>query len=331
MQIRPIASTDATFDAWYDVHIQAYTADYPHGPRYTLSELRVLRTGRADYDVKLWLAEEAGRAVGAAGLALPLRDNLTLAEPEIWVRPDARRQGIGTALLQTVTQASVDAGRTSQLSFLEGPTQSPETAGTHFAEHHGFTRRITEIARVQRPPFDLDAIAKAEEDARPYASGYELVTWKDRVPDEHVDELARLEGRLSTDAPLGELDYEAEVWDAARIRSSEERAALMERREWGAMAVAPDGSLAGLTRVSLSEHSDDAGFQDSTVVDPAHRGHRLGLLLKAANFRQLLDDRPGVQAIWTWNADSNAHMISINETLGYRVEGWTAGYQRPLP
>ncbi|HEU0041201.1 MAG TPA: hypothetical protein VFQ15_02510, partial [Jiangellaceae bacterium] len=73
---------------------------------------------------------------------------------------------------------------------------------------------------------------------------------------------------------------------------------------------------------------DECAFQDTTIVDPAHRGHRLGLLLKAANFRSLIHDRPGVQAVWTWNADSNSQMISINETLGYRPEGWSAAYQR---
>lgn len=330
MQIRPITSTEDAFAAWYGVYATAHAADYPNGPRFTEQELRVAYQGHEHHETRLWLAEDGGQAAGAALLGLPLRDNLKLAEPDVWVRPEARRRGIGTLLLETAYDAARAQGRSSVLTYLEGPAGTDSTPGTQFAEQHGFTRRITEIARVQRPPFELDAIAEAEDDAMPFAAGYEILTWKDRVPDMHIDEVARLEARLSTDAPLGELDYEAEVWDAARIRKSEERAAEMGRGTWSAVAVLPDGTMAGLTTLSVSRESDDNGFQDTTIVDPAHRGHRLGLLLKAANFRQLLRDRPGIQAIWTWNADSNAHMISVNETLGYRVEGWSAGFQREL-
>ncbi|WP_129665241.1 GNAT family N-acetyltransferase [Phytoactinopolyspora endophytica] len=330
MQIRSLASSDEAFSDWYAVYQSAHSADYPSGPRFLERELRVTYEGHEHQDTKLWLAENGGRAVGAALLGLPLKDNLKLAEPEVWVRPEARRRGIGTALLETAEACAHEYRRSSALTYLEGPSAHPTTSGTAFVEHHGYSRRIVEIARVQRPPFDLNAITKAEEEAKPHAAGYEVLTWRGRAPDDYIDEYARLEARMSTDAPLGELDYEAEIWDEARVRRSEERAERMNRGHWTAAAMAPDGTMAGLTRVVLAHDSDATGFQDTTLVDPVHRGHRLGLLLKAANFRNLLRDRPGVQTIWTWNADSNTHMIAINEMLGYRVEGWAAGYQREL-
>ena len=332
MQIRLITPTvDADFTAWFDVQLAARLADYPHGPQWRQLELQVIYQGSEHRAAQLWLAEEDGVAVGAAVMGLPLRDNLGLGEPEVFVRPEARRHGVGTALLDTVVAAAREHDRTSLLTYIEGPTDSPTTPATAFAEHHGFTRRITEIARAQRPPFDLDAIRAAETTALAHADGYRIITWQNRAPDEHVDEFARLEARLSTDAPLGDLDYEPEVWDAIRIRIGEQRQARMGRHTWNAAAIAPDGTtMAGVTRISLAADSDVTGFQDTTIVDPEHRGHRLGLLVKAANFQALHRDRPGVQAIWTWNADSNDHMIAINETLGYRVEGWAAGYQREL-
>ncbi len=330
MQIRPIHASDPDFAAWYEVYLGARLADHPTGPQWLEPELKVVCAGTGHHAAKLWLAEDGGKAVGAALLGLPLRDNLTLAEPEVFVRPDDAHRGVGSALLSTLDEASKAAGRTSQLLYIEGPTGSDGTSGTVFAEKHGFTRRMTEISRVQRPPFDLDGIARAEEAARPHAADYRIITWRDRAPDEYVDEYARLEGRMSTDAPLGALDYEPEVWDAARIRTSEQRRERMHRSTWVAAALAPDGDMAGVTEITVSRDSDVSGFQDATIVDPRHRGHRLGLLLKAANLRQLLADRPGVQTVWTWNADSNVHMIAINETLGYRVAGWSAGYQRAL-
>lgn len=333
MQIRPIAASDGDFSAWFEVYLSARLADYPSGPQWRENELSVIYEGSEHHAARLWLAEEDGKAVGAAVMGLPLRDNTSLGEPEIHVRPEKRRRGIASALLDVLRDAALADGRTSLLTHLEGPTSStsaaghPYSIGTAFAEHHGFSRRITEIARAQRTPFDFVAIEAAETAAADHAGDYRIVTWRDRVPDEYVHEYARLEGRLSTDAPIGDLDYEGEMWDEARVRSGEARRVRMGRGAWMAAAVTSDRNLAGITRITMAADSDDAGFQDSTLVDPAHRGHRLGLLLKAANVRTLHRDRPGVQTVWTWNADSNTHMIAINETLGYAVEGWDAAYQ----
>ena len=57
----------------------------------------------------------------------------------------------------------------------------------------------------------------------------------------------------------------------------------------------------------------------------AHRGHRLGLLLKAEMLRWLAEAEPQVTSIDTWNAESNDHMIAVNERLRYRALGRVAG------
>ncbi|MER6944935.1 hypothetical protein ABT294_13005 [Nonomuraea sp. NPDC000554] len=51
------------------------------------------------------------------------------------------------------------------------------------------------------------------------------------------------------------------------------------------------------------------------VVRPEHRG----LLLKPANLLRLREREPGIGRIITWNTTSNAHMLAINEALGFRV------------
>jgi len=50
-----------------------------------------------------------------------------------------------------------------------------------------------------------------------------------------------------------------------------------------------------------------------------HRGHRLGLLTKAAMLDWLASAEPGLQRLVTWNAASNKHMVAINEALGYEL------------
>ncbi len=58
-------------------------------------------------------------------------------------------------------------------------------------------------------------------------------------------------------------------------------------------------------------------------MEPAHRGHRLGLLLKVANLRFLQQHEPAVTKVYTWNADSNAPMLQVNVAMGFRpVRQW---------
>ena len=59
-------------------------------------------------------------------------------------------------------------------------------------------------------------------------------------------------------------------------------------------------------------------FQQITIVDPDHRGHRLGALVKVENLRFFREHEPTVTAIDTFNAHSNSYMIQINEQMGFR-------------
>jgi RimJ/RimL family protein N-acetyltransferase len=80
----------------------------------------------------------------------------------------------------------------------------------------------------------------------------------------------------------------------------------------------------------VDTESPSHGHQHDTSVVRGHRGHRLGLLLKADMMRWLADAEPQLETIDTWNAESNAHMIAVNERLGYRALGRTLQYQRSL-
>ena len=325
-QVDTASAADAA--AWYDVYIAADKHDLPCGPWWLERELRVAHQSTEYRQHVLWLAEDAGVAIGASVARFSLKDNPRLADVEVFVRPDARRRGVGTALFRTLERHAAEHRRTSLLAAVSWPLRDESAPGTAFAERLGFTRRNTEIRRVQRAPFQLARLAELEQEALPRAAGYRLESWRDRIPQRFLLEYARLAGRMSTDAPLGDLDYEPELWDAERVLVSEERRIKMGRDWWCTVAVAPDGSLAGMTEIVVPGESDQHGYQGDTIVDPDHRGHRLGLLLKVANLRTVLTDRPGISSIWTWNAESNRFMISVNEKLGYVKAGWLAMYQR---
>ena len=80
----------------------------------------------------------------------------------------------------------------------------------------------------------------------------------------------------------------------------------------------------------VDDESPAYAEQEDTAVARGHRGHRLGLLLKAEMCRWLLEAEPEVQHIDTWNAESNTHMRAVNRRLGYQVIGRSVEYQRRI-
>ena len=83
------------------------------------------------------------------------------------------------------------------------------------------------------------------------------------------------------------------------------------------------GKLVGYTQLVASRARPWLGQQWDTGVDPAHRNLGLGRWLKAANALRLMDERPEVTTIETWNAGVNAAMLAINEAMGFQpVAEW---------
>ena len=69
-------------------------------------------------------------------------------------------------------------------------------------------------------------------------------------------------------------------------------------------------------------------LQWATFVHRDHRGHRLGAAVKVANLRALQRERPDVVQIDTENAETNQHMVSINERLGFEIVAVSPSFVR---
>jgi hypothetical protein len=83
------------------------------------------------------------------------------------------------------------------------------------------------------------------------------------------------------------------------------------------------GKLVGFTQLVATRARQWLGQQWDTGVDPAHRNLGLGRWLKAANGLRLIQERPEVTTIETWNAGVNAAMLAINSAMGFRpVADW---------
>ena len=149
-------------------------------------------------------------------------------------------------------------------------------------------------------------------------------------PEEDLEAVAAMVSAIN-DAPTDDLDIEDEVFTADRVRAyqaaQDGRGKTLRR-----VLVRHRGTaeLAGHSVVAVDRERPGLAEQHDTSVVAAHRGHRLGLLLKTEMNLWLREVEPQLESVDTWNAESNDHMISVNEQLGYRVMGRELQFQRSL-
>ncbi|MGN6245896.1 MAG: GNAT family N-acetyltransferase [Motilibacteraceae bacterium] len=321
--VEPVAPVDEeSFAAWYSVLDAVHQEQRPGEPGWTLVE-RKARAASDDgaYDRRQWLVRDGeGTPLGAAALQLALRDNPALAEAELWVLPEARRRGVGSALADVVEGASRAAGRAVVAAFVVHPGGADERPGDVFARRRGYRVVQREARRGLDVVGALSGLAALEEQAAAAAEGYELVSWVSRTPEELLADRAELGTAISADAPRGDSAYTTEHWDVARVLARDEELTRMDRTYLATAARhRASGRLVALTELAVPNTVPELAWQWDTVVLRAHRGHRLGLLVKAANLRRLREVVPAARRVMTYNDETNRHMIAVNERLGFEV------------
>jgi GNAT superfamily N-acetyltransferase len=334
-ELRPDDSADV--DASFELERAANAIDVPDFPppsrRRHLVGLRRSQPGTRDLR---WLARVGDEPVGLLTFTLPILDNLDNVEVELLVHPDHRRRGVGRALYAHAMAAARNEGRHTLIGMsaeaLPGGSPRPG-AGSAFAAALGAQAALTDVRRRLTVTDVDDAVHEALlAQAWTHANGYAAVQWGGQAPDEFVDDVARLDARLVTDAPLGDLAWEAEQIDAARIRAGEEFRAECHTRSYStAVRHEQTGQLVALSALVIFDGIPYHAWQAITLVDPAHRGRRLGTIVKVENLRYAVAGEPELRTIDTWNAAVNDHMIGINEAMGFRpVDAWV-NWQVKLP
>ncbi|NNG18367.1 hypothetical protein HJ590_02030 [Naumannella sp. ID2617S] len=308
--------------------------DFQHGPLGLAHQLRELPSVRQ----RLFVARDGKRVVGSIQLGLSLTDNLHLADLEPCVDPNADPAAVlgtlwselqpvlsaeGRTAVSVWTTSSLETGP-DPLTPVTGSGRVQRDATADWLLDNGFLLDQVERAGLLRLDGSPDFVAQLS-DAEPHSAAYHLVQWKGITPEPLREPMAMLRGRMSTDVPKGDLPMEAERWDAERVLALDSRHADGGQTDLWTVAVHSDtGEPVAHTYLGMPQEKPEVAWQEDTLVRPDHRGHRLGMRIKAANLLQLRAGHPAVRRVRTWNADENAPMLAINDALGFRpdaVEG----------
>ena len=302
--------------ACHEIHLAEWRADgvrrAPLSPRMFGAWLRYGWTGDPQ---ETWLARgSAGEVCGWHLLSLPQRENRHRAGVILVVAPSRRRAGVGTALLGHAADRARQAGRTLLTS-----NSHEASAGAAFARALGARQRMTGVFWALRPrSLPEGRLAGLRKSAASAAAGYSLVSWEGPVAEDRLVDVAALFD-VENDAPRPEGE-DAAGWDAARVRA-EDRLIAEQGRRFYTVAARTDrtGQLVAITQLGVDPQDAGSAFQELTAVAGPHRGHRLGLLVKAAMLELLAAHEPQLTQIVTLTAGDNEHMNAINAELGFEV------------
>jgi GNAT superfamily N-acetyltransferase len=300
-----------------EVRRAAQVADDPLGSPKSARVLGGwLRRGYSGDPGEAWFVPgPAGNVLAWYRLALPDLENVDRAMLHLVVHPEHRRRGLGRELLRHAAGRAAADGRVVLTGWVR-----EDSPGDAFAGWAGATLGQSEIRRV----LDLRKVPAAKiaglrETAARAAAGYSLVSWTGATPEDYLGPLASVINAFA-DAPRDE-GIQEEAWDVRRVR--ERGDATMELLGVHGYTVAAlhdrSGEMAAMTQLVVDPENPQWGHQALTAVTRPHRGHRLGLLVKAAMLDWLAEAEPQLEQIETGNAASNQHMIAVNETLGYEV------------
>jgi GNAT superfamily N-acetyltransferase len=295
-------------------------------------------------EVRWIAAREGDRIVGRISVQRTLEAPET-GFAELQVRPGHERRGIGRALADRLDALAAELALTKLITYVPSapgdagderlvpPTGAGSVSladrGTRFLLARGW--RLEQVERGSRfaLPADPAALASLRADAEEHAAGYRLHTWIGLTPEPMRDGMAELMARMTTDAPTAGLEEPPETWDAARVLENETR--LSEGRDFVTTVAehTASGRLAGMTWFSVPAGSAPVRQWD-TIVRAEDRGHRLGMLLKAANLQALQERFPGRPSVVTWNAEENRHMLAVNEAIGFVPMGYDGAWRKDL-
>lgn len=295
----PVTVRPATSDADLEALVAITAATTPEEP----TSLDELRWADATYPGTVrYVATLDGATVGAATVG---RIHVQAPDyPDLWatlaVLPEARRRGVGSALLDAVARSAAAAGKTGL--HLRCRDHRPDAIA--FLTHRGFAELERQMA------VRLELAGRTPPDVR-LPDGLAMTSLADRpelVTDVHAVALETFSDIPGGDVPMA-------VGDLAEFRARDVDKPGIPSDAFMVAVEAGTDRVAGYASLQLLPGRPDVAWHDMTAVRRTWRGRGLATALKLATIGWAIQH--GLTALETGNDETNAPMRAVNARLGY--------------
>ena len=293
--------------------VQLENEIYPYWVNTVAGFRHLLATALPRAQRRRWVAEEDGSVVGTAtGRFETYVGKPGVAYVAVAVDPAWRRRGLGSALYERVYAHLIEHGARRLLA-----ESAADDGSRAFAEAHGFrhtmTRRLSALDPRTVDRRELRDLRTAKE-----REGYVLAPFS--ALDAHA--VFEVDAAASRDIPLDEpmTDFRFEEWEQDHWRHPD---LALE----GSYAVLADGKPVSFAMLRADPAAGRAA-NDMTGTLREFRGRGLARLAKLATVVWAAD--AGITTIATENDETNAPMLALNVSLGYRPVSSLLAYVRDL-
>lgn len=248
--------------------------------------------------------------------------NKHLCEADIYVLPEHRRRRVGASFLPAVL-SMMDRHAATTVGFW-----AEEQPGHEFLKWVGAVPKFSSIeSRLKVSEVDWPMIERwvAEGQERSPQTRLEIIDGP--IPEEMRAEFAPQLSSLLNTIPFEGLDHGEIVITPESMLEFYARNAITRTQQQTVIAREPDGVISGMTDTGWAPHQGPIVYQWFTGVRPDARGRGIGKWIKAAMLLHLRELYPEMEWISTDNAGSNAPMLKINRTMGFKPYREGTAYQ----
>jgi mycothiol synthase len=241
---------------------------------------------------------------------------------DLFVRPEARRQGIASRWLPVIVEVMEKHGCTVLGFYAE------DEPGHEFLRWMGAAPKLNDIeSRLKLAELDWKMVERWTNEGAERSPRTRLEIYDGPLPDDVRDDFASQITTMLNTMPMEGLDIGKIIITPERIKDWNERQALVGELPHTVFTREPDGVISGITDVTWAPYRPTLIHQQFTGVLPNERGRGLGKWIKAAMLLHLKEIYPDAEWIVTDNAHSNDPMLKINRALGFKPYKTGVEYQ----
>jgi GNAT superfamily N-acetyltransferase len=245
-----------------------------------------------------------------------------LYEADLFVLPEHRRRRIATAFLPVVIELMDRHGATRATFWAD------EDSGHEFLRWVGAETKMSSIeSRLKLSEVDWPMMERWVSEGQARSPDTKLEILDGPIPEAMRAEYAPQLSSILNTIPFEEMDHGEIVITPESMRETYARLEVTGTLQHTVIAREPDGVISGMTDVVWARYHHPIVYQWFTGVRPDARGRGIGKWIKAAMVLRLRELYPDLEWISTENAGSNAPMLKINRTMGFKTYRQGTVYQ----